>query len=869
MAQSADLVFNPAGVCQRLMLYRNGSKRAWNKKRVPRKLLAAEQSTIETSYEWTSWHMGDGYGFLPLQPPGRMPAYASNSRLSAEASYTQAADTRTPGRITFPPLRTDTAITQAWNTYVTPRIMFRHGNFWYVAGGEKLMKFDANLAWVSTTDLHGGDTDKAINFNGITQTVTKGSPNNFGQTVAVHALINVNTLASNHVIMQHNFGTGASFGFRLQVTAGGIVQFQLGNNVPTTHTANSGAIVANVWWSVFGVYDGNTVQVYVNGVPGTSTTPGAVTINNAAGTFQVGVMANANGVKVSHVAVWGTTLPVPVVTGNTFPITLTDAADASGYGVYSAQGEWERYNLPQLIINSGPKLYWKLNETSGTTAADLSGNANAGTINNTPQLGQAGPALLADAWRAVEFDGNWYIGVGWDCRAWKVDKSGNITQATDAGAKFKHLAVARDKLFFTSARTTVKSVATGADPLVSANWSGGYTTGNSAESINELLANGRVLYISRPDGLNAFDDSLNVINLIPELKSAKDARNGQGMIVWHGGILYPHTRGLFYYVDGAVSVVGPERIIENDTDLSGNFTSFAADGQWVHAVFDNGVRRYLMSARERGGREEGNEPLIWYVLGTVPYATVFSLYNFGGTVYAPSGSSNLSQIARWTLTAAGGTAGLHTQGLGGLGFTGQTGIAQTGVKVLPRLYLGQPGFDDYLRSVELDLENVTATSTVRVYYRLNHSSTWVALGTATTSGLVELPFAAGNFAREIELGVALSYDATGSTPFIRRIALNVIERARKVSAWSAICRVGRGTEDRYGNRIEDDPETVLTLLETYEEASTYQTVVCPDGVARRMVVLDVVTEELEDTEEEGDEHQDPVYIANITMLEVP
>ena len=48
--------------------------------------------------------------------------------------------------------------------------------------------------------------------------------------------------------------------------------------------------------------------------------------------------------------------------------------------------------------------YWRLGETSGTTAADTSGNGRTGSYVNTPTLGQAG-ALTGDSNTSVGFDG--------------------------------------------------------------------------------------------------------------------------------------------------------------------------------------------------------------------------------------------------------------------------------------------------------------------------------------------------------------------------------------------------------------------------------------------------------------------------------
>lgn len=55
-----------------------------------------------------------------------------------------------------------------------------------------------------------------------------------------------------------------------------------------------------------------------------------------------------------------------------------------------------------VVLADSPVAYYRFEETSGTVAADSSGNGNAGEYRNTPTLGQAGAERLG---RAVRFDG--------------------------------------------------------------------------------------------------------------------------------------------------------------------------------------------------------------------------------------------------------------------------------------------------------------------------------------------------------------------------------------------------------------------------------------------------------------------------------
>lgn len=57
------------------------------------------------------------------------------------------------------------------------------------------------------------------------------------------------------------------------------------------------------------------------------------------------------------------------------------------------------------VLSDSPAAYWRLGETSGTSAADASGNGRTGTYVGSPSLGQQG-ALVGDASTAVAFNGS-------------------------------------------------------------------------------------------------------------------------------------------------------------------------------------------------------------------------------------------------------------------------------------------------------------------------------------------------------------------------------------------------------------------------------------------------------------------------------
>ena len=100
---------------------------------------------------------------------------------------------------------------------------------------------------------------------------------------------------------------------------------------------------------------------------------------------------------------WGTagansdpcpTPPGPTIDGCVISSRLSRLSPASGGG-----GSYR-----DAVLADSPAGYWRLGETSGTTAADTSGNGRTGSYLNTPTLGQAG-ALTGDSNTSVGFDG--------------------------------------------------------------------------------------------------------------------------------------------------------------------------------------------------------------------------------------------------------------------------------------------------------------------------------------------------------------------------------------------------------------------------------------------------------------------------------
>jgi RHS repeat-associated protein len=128
--------------------------------------------------------------------------------------------------------------------------------------------------------------------------------------------------------------------------------------------------------------------------------------------------------SLSDVAIYRTALTAARVTAH-YNATLLKSAVTSGPVIYNTA-------YPLAVDGDNPVSYWRLNETTGTSAADSNG-PNSGTYTGGYTLGQAG-ALPGDPATSVSLNGtNGYVslpnGFSWLANGFTVDAWANPTTA--------------------------------------------------------------------------------------------------------------------------------------------------------------------------------------------------------------------------------------------------------------------------------------------------------------------------------------------------------------------------------------------------------------------------------------------------------
>lgn len=256
--------------------------------------------------------------------------------------------------------------------------------------------------------IDGGDT--AVDFNGSTQRVTVSHDSSLTVDLSDGFSIELwvrnasnNDQNATFVAKRETSGNLEQYAFGI---TGNDSQFVgVGKNVAMLLRADGtnerGAYVAGGslgdtrWHHVVGVYDNSLdeIKIYVDGSEESVTadhTSGSsgFTIDN---TNQL-TIANDNG-------------------SNYFDGELDEIAIY--HRTLSAAEILEHYNArlsayAALIQGDSPWLYWRVNESTGTTARDTSGNERDGTYNNSPTLAQDG-AIDGDANRSVGMVATSYI----------------------------------------------------------------------------------------------------------------------------------------------------------------------------------------------------------------------------------------------------------------------------------------------------------------------------------------------------------------------------------------------------------------------------------------------------------------------------
>jgi hypothetical protein len=236
-----------------------------------------------------------------------------------------------------------------------------------------------------------GDADTSVTFNGSSQyvSVPYDSALNPAQfTVEAWAKPTGGSQYRSLLSSMEDAGGGASWrGYWLGINPSNKWEAEVSQSGgPVTALTSPGTVSTSTWTHLCLTYDGTTMTFYVDGVlVGSQTTSyrqvSGVPLAIATGLYNGSTASELFPGSVDEVTVYGS--------------ALSQARIQAHYLLGRSYKDG--------VLDSGPVSYWRLGESSGTSAADVKA-ANAGTYQNSPTLGKAG-ALGGDADTSVGVNG--------------------------------------------------------------------------------------------------------------------------------------------------------------------------------------------------------------------------------------------------------------------------------------------------------------------------------------------------------------------------------------------------------------------------------------------------------------------------------
>lgn len=213
----------------------------------------------------------------------------------------------------------------------------------------------------SPTWVSGTPRNRGLEFDSADR-VDAGNFAVEGSTISLAAWIYVETPGHDaRIIFRSSGNAGGDHSWGLTTDETGNLEFRIRASGVLERVIVDDVIEAQRWHHVVGAYDGTTVRLYLNGE-------------------LIATQIHAGGGAIETDASHTVTMGDSIVGSRPFNGTLDDVR------IYNHQLSQEE--VTQLY---GLIAHWKLDETSGTTAADSSGHGSEGTYVGSPTLGVNAP----------------------------------------------------------------------------------------------------------------------------------------------------------------------------------------------------------------------------------------------------------------------------------------------------------------------------------------------------------------------------------------------------------------------------------------------------------------------------------------------
>ncbi len=254
-----------------------------------------------------------------------------------------------------------------------------------------------NALWKDKTNCHSGS---CLFFDGTGDYITRADDDVLDVTSTDSLTLEAwfrhgTTISSTQVLMaKYNASTGTDGGFKLYMDSNGKLVFAVDANnswTPDASVTSTASYNDNNWHHVAAVKNANsTIILYIDGNQIGSTAIGSVGSLVNTDAFYVGM--DGDGTSSGFIGFIDTIKTFRSArTGSQILVDMQDEGTSVGVGSVLSSGS-------DTSLTQGLVGYWKMDENTGTTVTDYSGNGNTGTLTNSPvwDVGRFGSGVKFD-----------------------------------------------------------------------------------------------------------------------------------------------------------------------------------------------------------------------------------------------------------------------------------------------------------------------------------------------------------------------------------------------------------------------------------------------------------------------------------------
>ncbi len=253
---------------------------------------------------------------------------------------------------------------------------------------------------LGTAGAIAGDANRAATFNGSSSGLAATSDQIVGpQVFSIEAWFSTTTTAGGKIVGFGNANTGNSSNYdrHVYMTANGQVNFGVYPGSAQIITSSK-AYNDGKWHHVVATLSSAGMALFVDDQR-VATNAGVTSAQSYSGYWRIGGDSAWSGANyfagsIDDVAIYPTALTRQQVDAHWVAagrVSTLPQAPADSYGA--------------AVFGLGPDVYWRLNETSGSTAVDSGSNSSNGTYSGGVTLGAAGALVGVSGNTAVRFTG--------------------------------------------------------------------------------------------------------------------------------------------------------------------------------------------------------------------------------------------------------------------------------------------------------------------------------------------------------------------------------------------------------------------------------------------------------------------------------